>query len=97
MPGTSGRRRPIAAWVACAAALCLVVAGIIVWRQMSTQVSCPPHAFCGPLEPAHRLHPLRAELLWAGAGLCAGLGVWAWLTTLRDRRGPRLPGLTVDH
>jgi hypothetical protein len=93
MSAVSDRRARIVALVAFAAAVCLLVAGIVMWRQMSSQPSCPPHTFCVPLEPAYRLHPLRAVLLWAAAALCAGVGVSAWLTTLRGRRRPRMPGL----
>ena len=56
-------------------AVVLFVAGIVTWRMMSTPPpGCPPaqYAFwadvrCG----VHRLHPLRAELLWAASGILA--------------------------
>jgi hypothetical protein len=91
------RHRRIVAWVAFAAAACLLVAGTVVWRQMSSWPPCPSNAFCAPVVPAYRLHPLRAELLWAAGGLCVAVGIWASLTTLRGRRIPRTPDLTVDH
>jgi hypothetical protein len=94
----SDRHRRLVASVAFAAAACLLVAGTVVWRLMSSPPPCPANAMCVLAEPAYRLHPLRAELLWAAGGLCVAAGIWASLTTLRGRRRmARTPGLTVDH
>jgi hypothetical protein len=60
--------------VSFAAAACFLAAGFVVWRQMPT-LHCPPNTVCTFTFPPHRLHPLRAELLWAAGGLSAMLGV----------------------
>ncbi len=70
----SSRRQWIVPCVSFAAAACFLVVGFVVWRQMPT-LPCPPNAVCTFTFPPHRLHPLRAEFLWAAGGLCAMLGV----------------------
>lgn len=98
-PPVSDLRRWIVSCAAFAAAACLLVAGTIVWRQMSPQSSCSANAFCALAGPAYRLHPLRAELLWAAGGLCAVVGLCLLLTTMRGRPMPRIagPGMTIGH
>lgn len=66
--------------VAAAMAVAFFIAGVVVWRMMS-QVQC--HSVGGltcVLLPPHRLHPLRAELLWAVSAVFAlvafGTGLW---------------------
>jgi hypothetical protein len=78
---------------AAAIAICLFIAGVVVWRMMPPQPSpplCPAHALCGFLpESSHRLHPVRAELLWAASGL---FSIIALSSALRSwRRGDHLP------
>lgn len=52
-------------------ALAFVVVGVVEWQMKSGGGHCPPHTLCAALAPPHRHHPLRAELLWAGAALLA--------------------------
>jgi hypothetical protein len=56
---------------AAAIAVCLFIGGVIVWRIVSPEPFCPPNTFCALQGPPHRLHPLRAEALWAASGLFA--------------------------
>jgi hypothetical protein len=50
-------------------ALVLLVAGVAEWQMKST--ACPANAVAVACARPHRHHPLRAELLWAGAVLVA--------------------------
>jgi hypothetical protein len=63
-------------------AVALLVAGIVTWRMMSPPACQVAGAVFCVATPAHRLHPLRAELLWAGSAvfalLAAGSGLWQW-------------------
>jgi hypothetical protein len=52
-------------------ALALLAAGVTEWQMKSGGGHCPPHTFCAAITRSHRHHPLRAELLWAGAALLA--------------------------
>jgi hypothetical protein len=66
----------------------LILAGVVVWRQMSALPYCPPGVPCPlmPLmPPPHRLHPVRAEALWAAGVLCLGVGAY-WAARV-SRRG----------
>ena len=68
-------------------AIALAVAGAVMWREMSPSVAtqmarCTHGLACGAIPPYH-LHPLRAELLWAAAGLT---GVTALALALRPHR-----------
>jgi len=75
--------------VAALAAVVSFGAGVVVWRMMS-QVQC--HAFGGltcVLLPPHRLHPLRAEALWAVSALCGLVAIGVSLRLWRPRA--RLP------
>jgi hypothetical protein len=70
-------RRLLIVLVACAGgAVVLRIAGVLTWRMSSPQL--------GPeyLRP-YRLHPLRAELLWAAACLFALVAV---AIGVRERR-----------
>jgi hypothetical protein len=70
------------------AAVALLVAGAVVWRMTSTPGPAPPGSrgiTFVYLAPPHRLHPLRAELLWAASALLALVGI---RTTLRQRFEP---------
>ena len=88
------RRRLVVAVLAFAS-LALAVAGVVVWREMSPSLaelaarcSSRRELGCGFAFPApYRLHPLRAELLWAAAAVTALLAV---VQTLRLSR--RLDG-----
>ena len=69
-------------------AILLLVAGLVVWHQMSTLAG--PPVMSGALylylpEP-YRLHPLRAELLWGASAAFAAIGVWACLQATRRPR-----------
>lgn len=73
-------RRPwLIPTVVAAAAVILFVAGAAAW-EMTAPIRtppCPANSLCyGPLPPdGHRLHPLRAELLWGASALCALVAV----------------------
>jgi hypothetical protein len=71
------------------AAVGFLIAGIITWRMMS---SLPSPSCFGPCPSAlfrpRRLHPLRAEALWAIGGLLAliALASTTRLLTTREHR-----------
>jgi hypothetical protein len=48
-----------------------VIAGLLTWQVTSSGVPCPAHHTCFTAVRPHRLHPVRAELLWAIAALLA--------------------------
>jgi hypothetical protein len=54
-------------------AVVLLAAGVFEWRMKSIGGHCPASvgARCATIFRPHRHHPLRAELLWAGAVLVA--------------------------
>ena len=86
------RRRPwLIPLVASLVAVALFVAGVVAWRMTSMKVigqPCPPNMLCAELPGAyapHRLHPLRAELLWAASAFFALVAVG---TVLRLWRRP---------
>jgi hypothetical protein len=63
--------------VAAIAAVAFFVAGVVLWRMASPNlhVTSPyHHAVPSALLP-HRLHPLRAELLWAASAVLALVAV----------------------
>ena len=69
-----GRRRVIAGFLAFGS-VALAIAGLVIWREMSPSIAVL-EARCGAARslgcglafpPPYRLHPLRAELLWAAA------------------------------
>jgi hypothetical protein len=79
-------------------AVMLLVAGTRTWTMRAHVTTCVATkdylgAICEvplPVRPGgQRLHPLRAELLWAG-GLAAGAGALV-LAAAGRRREPRLP------
>ena len=57
------------------AAVALVLAGAAAWdlTQPVRTPSCRANTLCYTPSPpdGHRLHPLRAELLWGASALCA--------------------------
>ena len=64
----------------------LLLIGLVVWREMSSTPVCPPGTFCPPYGPPHRLHPLRAEALWALGGIClVAAACWAASGASRGR------------
>jgi len=74
--------------VAVLVSVALFVAGVVVWRMTATPLlvpPCPAHTTCS-LEPtpgvSYRVHPLRAEMLWAAsavsASIAVGAGLWRW-------------------
>jgi hypothetical protein len=68
------------------AGVALLLVGLVVWREMSSTPVCPSGAFCPTYEAAHRLHPVRAEALWALGGLClVAAACWAASGSLRGR------------
>jgi hypothetical protein len=68
--------------IALVLAVALFVAGVVEWRMFSPACDTKLVGCRLALPPPHRLHPLRAELLWAASaffGLVAlGVGLWAW-------------------
>jgi hypothetical protein len=71
--------------VAAALALAFFIAGVVTWRMMPDMPSCSPNSLCFELLPSHRLHPLRAELLWAASAVFALIAAG---TLLRNWRRP---------
>jgi hypothetical protein len=70
-------------------AIVLLVVGVVEWQMKSTGGHCPTGAVsCTRLIRPHRHHPLRAELLWAGAVLVAIIA--AEVALLQRRRGSGL-------
>jgi hypothetical protein len=71
-----------------ALAVAFLVAGAVTWEMTTPKPSCPTRtaAVCGT-RPHHH-HPLRAELLWAGAGL---LGIIAFEVALWQRKQIPMP------
>jgi hypothetical protein len=56
----------------------VLLAGLAVWREMSSTPVCPPGWLCALYGPPHRLHPLRAEVLWAfGVACLVAAACWA--------------------
>ena len=84
------RRRLVIAVLALTS-LALAVAGVVVWREMSPSLAaltarCARERTLGcgiAFPPPYRLHPLRAELLWAAAAVT---GLVAARQTLRPSR-----------
>jgi hypothetical protein len=82
---SGGMRRRLIPVLLLLAAEVLAVAGVVTWRRFSPLPSgVATHgnssvAFYFTAQP-HRLHPLRAELLWAASALCAiaGVGIARW-------------------
>jgi hypothetical protein len=68
--------------IALVLAAALFVAGVVEWRMFSP--ACPGDSVgcLLALPPPHRLHPLRAELLWAASAffvlVALGVGIWEW-------------------
>ncbi|MEP6642101.1 MAG: hypothetical protein ABJB93_09370 [Gaiellales bacterium] len=80
------RRRPwLIPTAAGAGALALFIAGVLTWRMMPGIPGCSPNTLCPAVVPADRLHPLRAELLWAASAAFALIAVGA---SLRQWRRP---------
>jgi hypothetical protein len=52
-------------------AAAFLIAGVLTWQVMSAGVPCPAHETCVTGIKHHRLHPVRAELLWAISALLA--------------------------
>lgn len=52
-----------------------VIGGVIEWRMVSSPPACPPGLVC--FSHSRRMHPLRAEVLWAAGGLsiCAAAAI----------------------
>jgi hypothetical protein len=77
--------------VAAVTAVALFVAGVVVWRMTAPVYPavprCPANSLCYNPFPAfaHRLHPLRAEMLWVASALLALLAIG---TTVRQRQQP---------
>jgi hypothetical protein len=69
------RLRPWLIPTAAAAAVALFVAGVVTWRMTPGIPHCPPSMLCLEVSRGHRLHPLRAELLWAASAVFALVAV----------------------
>lgn len=81
-------RPRVVAGLAFVTAIVLFVAGLVVWRQMSTLAGPPvmSGALYFRLPEPYRLHPLRAEILWAASAAFAVIGVWVSMPTARRPR-----------
>ena len=88
MPDVTRSRRWAVPLVIGALAIAFLIAGAVSWQMTSQRPACPNRvaAVCGTR--SHHHHPLRAELLWAGAGL---LGIIAFEVGLWQRRQIPLP------
>lgn len=66
--------------VAALAAVAFLVAGVVAWRMTwpPAHVGDLPRLYV-PAPRPHRLHPLRAELLWAASALFALVAIGTWL------------------
>jgi hypothetical protein len=85
------RRRPwLIPTAAAAVALALFIAGVLTWRMMPGVRPCPPNTLCVLPLGAHRLHPLRAELLWAASAIFALVAAGASLRQWRRPGAARL-------
>lgn len=88
------RRRLVVAVLAFTS-LALALAGVVVWREMSPSIAaleahCSSRRTLGcglAFPPPYRLHPLRAELLWAAAAVTGLLAVGQTLRPYRRRDG----------
>jgi drug/metabolite transporter (DMT)-like permease len=81
-------RRRIAPVVLIIVGVALIAAGFGMWREMSPRFNCP-NLYCAVQSQApHRLHPLRAEMLWLAGALSIVLGA-TW--TARQMRPPSTP------
>jgi hypothetical protein len=69
-------------------ALVLLAVGVAEWLMRSVAGHCPAGETCAALRRPHRHHPLRAELLWAGAALVAIIA--AEVALWQRRRGSGL-------
>jgi hypothetical protein len=84
------RRAWLVPVVAAVATVALFVAGVVAWRMTSGPV--PPGRFYFPAShPPHRLHPLRAELLWAASVLFALVAI----SVSQRRRSDTAPTVTA--
>ena len=68
-------RRLVIAILLLAAAMALAIAGVVTWRMTSMYPPaprCPANSLCYDALPQYpyRLHPIRAELLWAAGAAC---------------------------
>ncbi len=79
-------RRHLLAAALAFTSLALAIAGLVVWREMSPPFADFPdgHRLLVAFPPPYRLHPLRAELLWAAASVT---GLIAVGLTLRPYAG----------
>jgi hypothetical protein len=72
--------------MAAVAAVALFAAGVVVWRMTSAPEAGPVGGVLYVIiRPSHRLHPLRAESLWAAS---APFAVVAIGISLRQKRRP---------
>jgi hypothetical protein len=71
-------------------AVAFLIAGVVVWRMMSQGQTCKAvGGLSCVLMPPHRLHPLRAEVLWAVSALCGLVAIGLSFRLWRPRA--RLP------
>jgi hypothetical protein len=73
-------RRRLVAGLLAFGSLAFAVAGLVVWREMSLSwgtlaARCSGTLGCAVFPPQYRLHPLRAELLWAAASVTGLIAV----------------------
>ena len=86
-------KHPWLVWtIALVVAVAVFIAAVVTWRMFSTLPGCPPNASCAAPPPPHRLHPLRAELLWAASGffvlVAVGVGLRQWRRRRQGAYGP---------
>jgi hypothetical protein len=71
------------------AAAGLLLAGAAAWSMTAGVPACPANHICFmPVTAGHRLHPLRAELLWAASALFALIAVTVAAGRLRASARP---------
>ena len=96
--GVTGYRRHLS-FAALVVGVALFIAGVAAWRMTSpvhTPPSCLPpcsNSLAPSFAAPYRLHPLRAELLWAASGAFALVALGLALSPRRGRKAGHPAGV----